>query len=97
MEKHDFPIFSPAAFAAAAAEPAAAAAFDACLGSFAGVGKIRKKRNRRKGKSEKLLSWLGEVGGAPDWCKMISAIIGTFLNGFWPRLHCKQLSHSKAP
>ena len=38
MEKHDFPIFLPAASAAAAAaEPAAAAAFDACLGSFAGV------------------------------------------------------------
>ena len=37
MEKHDFPIFLPAASTAAAAEPAAAAAFDACLGSFAGV------------------------------------------------------------
>ena len=33
MEKRDFPIFFPAASGAAAA----AAAFDACLGSFAGV------------------------------------------------------------
>ena len=37
MEKHDFPIYSPAACAAAAVEAAAAAAFDACMGSFAGV------------------------------------------------------------
>ena len=33
MEKRDFPIFLPAASAAAVAE----AAFDACLGSFAEV------------------------------------------------------------
>ena len=37
MEKHHFPIYFLAASAAAAVEPAAAAAFDACLGSFAGV------------------------------------------------------------
>ena len=37
MEKHDFPILFLAASAAAAAEAAVAAAFDACLGSFAGV------------------------------------------------------------
>ena len=37
MDKQDFPIFFLAASAAAVAEPAAAAAFDACLGSFAGV------------------------------------------------------------
>ena len=36
---------------------------------------------------EKLENGLGVVGGAPDWCKMISAIIGTFLNGFRPRIH----------
>ena len=37
MEKHDFPIYFPAASAAAAAEAAAATPFDACLGSFAEV------------------------------------------------------------
>ena len=46
----------------------------------AGVGKISK--NMKIGK--KLENGLGVVGGAPDWCKMISAIVGTFLNGFWP-------------
>ncbi len=49
----------------------------------AGVGEICK--NMKIGK--KLENGLGVVGGAPDWCKMISAIIGTFLNGFGPRIH----------
>ncbi len=49
----------------------------------AGVRKICK--NMKIGK--KLENGLGEVGGAPDWCKMISAIIGRFLNRFWPRIH----------
>ena len=49
----------------------------------AGLGKICK--NMKIGK--KLENGLGVVGGAPDWCKMISAIIGTFLNVFWLRIH----------
>mgnify|MGYP001404592709 CR=1 FL=1 len=48
-----------------------------------GVGEICK--NMKIGK--KLENGLGVVGGGPDWCKMISAIVGTFLNGFWPRIH----------
>ena len=51
----------------------------------AGVGKICKNMKIAK----KLENGLGVVGGAPDWCKMISAIVGTFLNGFWPRIHGK--------
>ena len=35
----------------------------------------------------KLENGMRVVGGAPDWCKMISAIIARFLNGFWPRSH----------
>ena len=44
----------------------------------AGVGEICK--NMKIGK--KLENGLGVVGGAPDWCKMIRAIVGMFLNGF---------------
>ena len=44
----------------------------------AGVGEICENMKIRK----KLENGLGVVGGAPDWCKMISAIVGTFLNGF---------------
>ena len=47
------------------------------------VGKICK--NMKIGK--KLENGLGVVGGAPDWCKVISAIVGTFLNRVWPRIH----------
>ena len=49
----------------------------------AGVGKICKIMKL----GGKLENGLGVVGGAPDWCKMISAIVGTFLNGFWSRIH----------
>ena len=35
-------------------------------------------KNMKIGK--KLENGLGVVGGAPDWCKMISAVVGTFLN-----------------
>ena len=49
----------------------------------AGVGKICK--NMKIG--EKLENGLGVGGGGLDWCKMISAIVGTFLNGFWPMMH----------
>ena len=42
-------------------------------------------KNMKIGK--KLENGLGVVGGAPDWCKMISAIVGTCLNGFRPRIH----------
>ena len=38
-------------------------------------------------KREKLENGLGVVGGGPDWSKMIRAIVGTFLNRFWPRIH----------
>ena len=48
----------------------------------AGVGKICKNIKVRK----KFENGLEVVGGAPDWCKMIRAIVGTFLNGFWPRI-----------
>ena len=48
-----------------------------------GVGKICKIMKI----GNRLENGLGVVGGASDWSKMISAIIGTFLNGFWPRLH----------
>ena len=51
----------------------------------AGVRKIYKNMKLRN----KLENGLGLVGGAPDWCKMISAIVGTFLNGFWPMIHGK--------
>ena len=42
-------------------------------------------KNMKIGK--KLENGLGVVGGGLDWCKMISAVVGTFLNGFWPRIH----------
>ena len=48
-----------------------------------GVGKIFKIMKIGK----KLENGLGVVGGPPDRCKMISAIIGRFLNRFWPRIH----------
>ena len=48
-----------------------------------GVRQIYK--NTKIGK--KLENGLGVVGGTPDWCKMISAVVGTFLNGFWPGIH----------
>ena len=51
----------------------------------AGVGKICK--NMKIGK--KLENGLGVVGGGLDWCKMISAVVGTFLNRFWLRIHLK--------
>ena len=47
-----------------------------------GVGEICKNMNI----GEKLENGLGVVGGGLDWCKMISAVVGTFLNGFWPRI-----------
>ena len=56
----------------------------------AGVGKICKITKIW----EKLENGLGVVGGAPDWCKMISAIVGTFLNRFWPRIHGKNLENA---
>ena len=49
----------------------------------AGVGEMCK--NMKIGK--KLENGLGVAGGPPDRCKMISAIIGTFLNRFWLRIH----------
>ena len=49
----------------------------------AGVRKICK--NMKIGK--KLENELGVVGGAVDRCKMIRAIVGRLLNGFWPRIH----------
>ena len=50
-----------------------------------GGGGVRKIcKNMKIGK--KFENGLEEVGGAPDWCKMISAIVGMFLNGFWPRI-----------
>ena len=48
-----------------------------------GVGKIFKIMKIGK----KLENGLGVVGGGPDWSKMIRAIVGRFLNGFWPRIH----------
>ena len=127
MEKHDFRIFLPAASAAAAAEPAASAAFDACLGSIAGVihysvtSGVALRFNElstrllilmlnsspkvlgrdwfeQKGNVEwnrwllggvnnyenykKMQDGLEEVGGGPDWCNMISTIIGIFFDRF---------------
>ena len=54
-----------------------------CEEGVAGVGELC--RNMKIGKM--LENGLGVVGGGSDWCKMISAIIGRFLNGFWPRIH----------
>ena len=48
-----------------------------------GVGK--KIKIMKIGK--KLENGLGVVGGPPDRCKMIRAIVGRCLNGFWPRIH----------
>jgi hypothetical protein len=48
-----------------------------------GVGKIFKIMKIGK----KLENGVGVVGGPPDRCKMIRAIVGRFLNGFWPRIH----------
>ena len=48
-----------------------------------GVGEICK--NMKIG--EKLENGLGVGGGGLDWFKMIRAIVGRFLNGFWPRIH----------
>ena len=36
---------------------------------------------------KKLENGLGVVGGGPDCCKMIRAIVGRFFNGFWPMIH----------
>ena len=36
---------------------------------------------------EKLENGLGVGGGGPDWSKMISASVGTFLNGLRPSIH----------
>ena len=54
-----------------------------------GVGKIFKIMKIGK----KLENGLGVVGGPPDRCKMISAIIGRFLDGFWPRIHLKTVKN----
>ena len=48
-----------------------------------GVGNIFKYMEIWK----KLENGVGVVGGGPDWSKMISVIIGRFLNRFWPRIH----------
>ena len=55
------------------------------------VGSKKRKQGAERVVAEKyenrqeLENGLGEVGGAPDWCKMISAIVGTFSNG--PAIH----------
>ena len=49
----------------------------------AGGGKILKIMKIGK----QLENGVGVVGGGPDWSKMIRAIVGTFLNGFRPRIH----------
>ena len=41
-----------------------------------GVGEICKNMKIE----EKVENGLGVVGGGLDWCKMISAVVGTFLN-----------------
>ena len=47
-----------------------------------GVGEICKSMKI----GEKLENGLGVGGGGPDWSEMISASVGTCLNGFRPRI-----------